>query len=287
MSKRFLCTLLLLSVSAISHATENAPSQAQAHVAHSSASNMDSTTSLDNHTTMSDVAAFNDDFTALLESDAYSDHFEYSKWQRKPKDYEALDLPERNLPDIDLGFIANLWQSLAIMIKTILLLLLAACVLWLLRYYNKLSLITDKLLPSRSASLPLPNFSRQLYLFDDLPEHHALADVVAAHIARGEYLLALSMLYRGSLRVMKLKFDLPISHSETEQQCQALLHRARHQHPDELKFFDALVRLWQQAAYGKRLPAGDVKGELTVLLSAWRRLYPSLAAAQTAQGGVS
>jgi len=81
------------------------------------------------------------------------------------------------------------------------------------------------------------------------------ADVVAAARTawgEGDYQLALSLLYRGSLIWLVHRADLPIAGSDTESDC--LRHVEAMQNAQLTPYFSNLTRAWISAAYGKENP---------------------------------
>jgi hypothetical protein len=80
-------------------------------------------------------------------------------------------------------------------------------------------------------------------------------DVGAAAAAlwkRGEHRAALSLLYRGALSRLVHDHAVPIRAATTEGECLELARRALD--ADRGEFFTRLVRAWQLAVYGARLP---------------------------------
>jgi hypothetical protein len=80
-------------------------------------------------------------------------------------------------------------------------------------------------------------------------------DVGAAAAAlwqRGEHRAALSLLYRGALSRLVHDHAVPIRAATTEGECLALAQRTLD--PRRGDFFARLVRAWQLAVYGARLP---------------------------------
>ncbi len=172
-------------------------------------------------------------------------------------------------------YLSKVSPVLGVILKAVLLLLLLAAILWMMRYRHYVIEMVSRLQSKKST--PVPVFIKSTpATFAKLPSHESLAGVIEALLDKGAYLQALSLLYQGSLRAMKVQHHLPINQSETEAQCQWLLKNAKHHTQAELAFFDTLVQSWQQAAYGKRLPSHNIKAELKQMLERWRQLYPSL-----------
>lgn len=88
---------------------------------------------------------------------------------------------------------------------------------------------------------------------ESLPDD--IGQAAAALWSRGEHRPALSLLYRGALSRLVHEYALPIRAASTEGECVALagqrLDSAR------AMFFARLVRAWQLAVYGARLPDAD------------------------------
>jgi hypothetical protein len=97
-----------------------------------------------------------------------------------------------------------------------------------------------------------------------------LPDDVPAAVRRlwaaGEARAALALLYRASVERLALQLGRPLPPGATEAEC---LRRARSL-PDEAAraAFAQVVRAWQAAAYGRRLPDADA---LDALLAGWSR----------------
>ncbi|NWK53987.1 DUF4129 domain-containing protein [Verrucomicrobiaceae bacterium N1E253] len=68
----------------------------------------------------------------------------------------------------------------------------------------------------------------------------------------GDFRLALSLLYRGSLAWMVYRAELPIEESDTEGDCLARV--AALQDPNQVRYFSELTGQWIALAYGKIVP---------------------------------
>lgn len=110
-----------------------------------------------------------------------------------------------------------------------------------------------------------------------LPEREQLVNTVRQALLEKNWLLALSILYRGTLREILPLHDLPITKASTEQQCQWLLQKAETCQPQEANFFKSLVNLWIKIAYGKQLPNQEQEQpfsqHIEQLLNEWQQLY--------------
>ncbi|MDO4250580.1 MAG: hypothetical protein Q4C68_03630 [Moraxella sp.] len=225
----------------------------------------------------SKVNEFNQDFQQLLHSESYSITSERSEWVQ-PTSPSTNAQTNSWWMDWFLRlytYLSKVSPILGVVLKVVLLLLLLAVILWMMKYRHYVIEMVSRLQAKKST--PMPVFINSTTpTFAKLPSHESLAGVIEALLDKGAYLQALSLLYQGSLRAMKVQHHLPINQSETEAQCQWLLKNAKHHTKAELAFFDALVQLWQQAAYGKRLPSHNIKAELKQLLERWCQLYPSL-----------
>jgi Domain of unknown function (DUF4129) len=103
-------------------------------------------------------------------------------------------------------------------------------------------------------ALTLPSHVRDLdirpeSLPDDLPT------AVRALWQRGESRAALSLLYRGALSRLVHDHAVPVRAASTEGECATLA--AQHLDAERGAFVARLIRLWQLAVYGARLPDGS------------------------------
>lgn len=222
------------------------------------------------HAEQSNVEQFNQTFQELLLSDSYSDSEQTKHWQPKNKKEADFDVP-----DMDWGFLdfwQNIGQGVGVLGKVLLLLLLVTLLYWIFRHKDAVAAFIGGYLPRQNASVMSYSQAEQRLVFADLPAHEQLFDAIGQLLVQGRYLQALSWLYQGSLRVMSLTYQLPITASQTEEQCQALLKASLQSSADEQQFFEQLVAVWQEAAYGKRLPTNS-KARLTLLLDTWGQLY--------------
>lgn len=103
----------------------------------------------------------------------------------------------------------------------------------------------------KGISARLPSHVRDLDIRpESLPEQIGAA--AAALWQRGEHRTALSLLYRGALSQLVHQHAVPIRAASTEGECVALA--AARLAPERSAFFGRLVRAWQLAVYGARLP---------------------------------
>lgn len=231
--------------------------------------------------TLTNAQAFKDDLNATLLSDEYSQMHTYSKWvsKEKPTNDDSYDYEPSWLENI-LRFLDNLFgnlDELGGLLSLLLKLALIGLLLWFFYWvYKRRAIIFDWVLtklPNRQthAQLVAKSKNRQTPLADD----DILANEIKNALAQKNYVLALSLLYRSSLRAMQLDHNLPITKSDTEARCQALLASAKQTHKDELPYFDRLVWLWQRCAYGSLVDdkTDTVGDEANLLFADWQRIY--------------
>lgn len=233
--------------------------------------------------TLTNAQAFKDDLNATLLSDEYSQMHTYSKWvsKEKPTDDDLYDYEPSWLENI-LRFLDNLFgnlDELGGLLSLLLKLALIGLLLWFFYWVYKRRAVIGAWLTHRlpnhktHAHLTAKSKNRQTPLADD----EILANEIKNALAQKNYVLALSLLYRSSLRAMQLNHDLPITKSDTEARCQALLASAQQTHRDELPYFNRLVWLWQRCAYGSLGTTDDktdtVGDEAVALFDDWQRIY--------------
>lgn len=217
------------------------------------------------------VQAFNQEFSELLMSDQFSDERTFSRWQKiEPNPHDKSSVGDGFAWESFFARLQSFVELASVTLKAILLLLFLVFVWWLISKRQWLKKM-PKLTWRQDKAKILPVF----YQVSDegiLPDDDNLAQKVRACILAGDYVLALSYLYRGSLRRFGLRYAVPIRPSQTEYQCQVLLQQATIHQADELDFFDELVALWQQAAYGRCLP-DNIADRLTCLLDRWQKMH--------------
>lgn len=222
---------------------------------------------------LSDTSEFNQAFNDFLLSDAYSHKTTEGYWKRKAEpepakepDLEWLKWLEPILKWID--SLNGIVEGLSLLLKILLVLFLLAVIWWLYRRREVFVALAQKFTGSKTT------ITQKLHTYrptEHLPDNAKLIALIDTLIKQGDYLKALSLLYRGSLRQLRLVHELPITDSQTEAQCQALLAKARHRTQAEVAFFDELVRLWQLSAYGRRVPSEP--STITTLFLTWQSLY--------------
>lgn len=166
-------------------------------------------------------------------------------------------------------------------IKVIVLMALFAFIAWLLLQHEKwlpwFRRHATWYRPRAKATLSELEQPVQIPLWQNLPAHQQLVAAVEQALAAQDWLQALSLLYRGTLREVIHIHDLPITRATTEQQCEWLLAQAKHRQADEASYFKALVSLWSQVAYGKLQVSTEAapafRQQIIELLNTWQRLY--------------
>ncbi len=180
-------------------------------------------------------------------------------WEKRDK-----TLPKQG-QNRDLSWLAGLGAGLALLGEWALWIVVAVLVLILLatmRYW--LPWMRGSL--RRRKPLPAEVDTEALRVPDTLPD-----DVPAASRrlwAQGRPRHALALLYRASVETMAARAGIALPPGATESECL----RASKRMPDaeDRSLFARIVRVWQYAAYGQRLPAQD---EFETLLSQLQRRY--------------
>lgn len=224
-------------------------------------------------TALSDTTEFNQAFNDFLLSDAYSHKATEGYWKQKakPKPAQEPNLEWLRWLEPILKWMDNLdsiAEGLSFFLKTLLVLFLLAVIWWLYRRREVFVALAQKFTGSKTT------IAQKLHAYrpsEHLPDNTKLIALIDQLIKQGDYLKALSLLYRGSLRQLRLVHELPITDSQTEAQCQALLTKAHHRTQAEVAFFDELVHLWQLSAYGRRVPSKP--DTIAALFLTWQSLY--------------
>lgn len=226
---------------------------------------------------LQDTQDFNQQFNDFLLSDTYSHKNTEGFWRAKhQKESRSVDYEKvgRWLEWLEpffkwLGKLDGAVEGLSFLLKILLVSALLGVIFWLFSHFGDVVVAVAQKLSSRRATI---NAKRHAYRpSEKLPDIDELMELIGQFIRQGEYLKALSLLYRGSLRQLELVHDLPITDSQTEAQCQALLATARHRTQAEVAFFDELVAVWQLSAYGRRVPKEPSVVER--LFGVWQTLY--------------
>ncbi len=165
------------------------------------------------------------------------------RWQRKNRDETASSAQP---PPALLGLVA---RALAVVFEfglwIVLAVLVAALLLTARRWWPWMrGMAVARRVPAEvvvSEAPPLP---------DALPD--ALVDAVRALWRGGERRRALALLYRASVEAMAVRAGVTLVPGATEAECLRVAGRM----PDaaDRHAFAAMVRVWQRAAYGQRLP---------------------------------
>lgn len=219
-----------------------------------------------------------DELDSLLTSDVYSD----KKTVQIPK-----KVPEKPL---DLSWLAKLLNKLAnfgqaisqtvgILGKVIAILLLALLA-WILYQKRHVWLkVFSRIHIHAHSSAKMTIITEQhdyQALWQSLPPKHEFLSTLQNLLKNQQWLLALGLLYQGTLREMAQVHELPIDNHQTEEECLWLLYHAKKQNSQEKQYFEELVTLWRASAYGKKVPDSVAKGDYSVILrlmSAWSSIY--------------
>lgn len=226
------------------------------------------------HSVQTPSDRFKNEFDELLKSDKYSKIHQSKKWVKdrqeekeyKPKDYGAFEE--------FLNFLESLSLGLGRVGKFILLVLLAIFVVWLVLKYQDSIVALVKKGRKRRTSVSLKELILETEVFDGVPIQESLYKTAKALFDKGQLVACLSLLYRGTLRLHNVAYELPINKSQTEAQCQALLDNTSSASDDEKRFFGQLIELWQVLAYGQG-SADAYQERIYGVLMAFNRLYPA------------
>jgi hypothetical protein len=172
----------------------------------------------------------------------------------KPKPEAAPDIKGLT------AFMQGLAQVLRVAVWVALAIALLAAVLWLLRNVRF----------QGDASVPAPATPDLLFGLDVRPESLPgdVAAAALAQIARGELVLALSLLYRGALVALLHRHGVELQGGDTEADCLAKI-RARVQDSTQ-GYLARLVASWQAAAYAHRIPPA---AEVEALARQWQGVF--------------
>lgn len=220
-----------------------------------------------------------DKLDEILMSEAYSHQSTQTHWvQNQPKELKQEDLSW--LQDL-LEWLAKIgqWsQALGTLGKLLAIAFLLVLGWWIFKnrhiwvvWFAQLSLPqTMNTTQIDSGYLPQEN------LWQNLPPKEQLLEHLKLILQQGKWLLALAMLYQGTLREFGQSHQLPIGKHQTEDECVWLLKKAKDASPKEQAYFTELVALWRASAYGQRLPDGVALGDYSViyrLMNAWGAIY--------------
>lgn len=193
----------------------------------------------------------------ILKDPMFGHAEETTKLRRKHSEEDKP--PERNLK----GFAAFM-QALAEILRVgawiVLAVVIALAAYWLSRNLR----FTRNPTPPRAV---IPDL---LFGLDVRPESLPpdIAAAAAAHLARGDLVAALSLLYRGALVALLHRHAVELTGGDTESQCLAKIapRVAQPMHT----YLVRLVGCWQAAAYAHRLPPA---AEVDALVQEWRGLF--------------
>ena len=106
---------------------------------------------------------------------------------------------------------------------------------------------------ARPETEPMPVEMTRLAYAEPLPPD--IATVARRLWAEGQPRRALALLYRASVEAMSARVDAHLPPGATEAECLRLSRRMPE--PQDRDAFQRMVRIWQYAAYGQRLPLAD------------------------------
>jgi Domain of unknown function (DUF4129) len=167
-------------------------------------------------------------------------------WERrdkkKDKEPEEADMPQLKWLAALVGFVAEygLWCLLGVLV----LMLALTAKRWWPWLLGAASKPEDEPMPVETTAIshnePLP------------PD---IATVARRLWAEGQPRRALALLYRASVEAMSARVDAHLPPGATEAECLRLSRRMPV--AEDRDIFQRMVRIWQYAAYGQRLPAAD------------------------------
>jgi hypothetical protein len=178
--------------------------------------------------------------------------FNQQRTQRYPKflhDWFARQAGEEQAPETTMSGLADWIEAVALAAEVLLWAALAVLLIWIVMRARSLRIFAGA---SRAGSKPPPLRIRGL----DLREE-SLPDDISGHASElwhgGARRDALSLIYRGSLLALVQRFAIELRESDTEGDC---LLKARAMLSDEdSRYFSAVTRAWQMAAYAHAFPS--------------------------------
>ena len=214
-----------------------------------------------------DTAAHGDFEKAVTE--AYKDPLLRPKqktttWQRRDRDEKK---PEKeDDPDFDLSALKWISGVVGFIVENVLWLLLGALVL-------ALALTAKRWWPWLAGIAadpePEPEPVEMMHLAHAEPLPPDIATVARRLWAEGQPRRALALLYRASVEAMTARIDAHPPPGATEADCLRLSRRLPE--AEDREAFQRVVRVWQYAAYGQRLPdAGDFETLVQTLAQRFR-----------------
>lgn len=214
-----------------------------------------------------DTAAHGDFGKAVAE--AYKDPLlrpkqQTTTWQRRDRDEKKPE--QEDDPDIDLSALKWISGVVGFIVENVLWLLLAALVL-------ALALTAKRWWPWLAGIAadpePEPEPVEMMHLAHAEPLPPDIAAVARRLWAEGQPRRALALLYRASVEAMTARIDAHPPPGATEADCLRLSRRLPE--AEDREAFQRVVRVWQYAAYGQRLPdAGDFETLVRTLAQRFR-----------------
>lgn len=215
----------------------------------------------------------------IITDESYSRPIQKTEWVRNkplaPVSDEYVDMDLNWLEKLIRG-IFSVSEYVGVFGKTVAILFLVLLAWWLYRTRDYWLAWVERLAPMMKRT---PQITHAPHIAQDVWAELPPSDELVAHVyellQQGEYLLALSVLYRGTLRELNAHHALAIDKHQTEDECVWLLAKSPAT-PQESAYFGKLVALWRACAYGKALSdevaqsGGRPVHELT---ESWSALY--------------
>lgn len=210
----------------------------------------------------------------ILEGDAFNRQETVERWRLKEYDPSDPNIPQWLIDFLSSIFgswnkddsgSAQFWVWLFKMLPYVLL-LLAIGVIAYLAYRNRTVLM--RWVPSSIA----PTAKQPDVLFGlDITKESLPNDVSQAAteaIQRGDYREAVSLLYRASLAILVLRYDVELDDSYTEGECLTVVKRLSHKQIPP--YFSRLTAIWQSIAYQHRTPKAEL---LLPVAESWNEVF--------------
>lgn len=192
---------------------------------------------------------------AILADEAFGGSKEVETWVpiKREEDEEKKEPSDWSGFDWDLGWIGDLVNATATVVKWVLLIGAAAIILVLLarglRDFKGLRLSSAAERPEERKDAPAAQQDST-----PPPAPLDLPETVAALLASGDTRGALATLYRGYIAALSRR-GIALRSSATEAECLAAVQR--HTKPEELAWARRLVRHWRRAAYAHQHPSTE------------------------------
>jgi len=188
----------------------------------------------------------------VLKDDDFTIHY---RFEEVPVGRTSSNLPHLNIPEM--GFIGVIFK----LIFYLAIVALVAGLVYVI-YKNRHIFMGDGLKSLKERETKTCEVMGMDVRPESLPNDVVAAAREAWHA--GDYQLALSLLYRGSLVWLVHRENLPIEESDTEGDC---LRRVKDlDHERITPYFIRLTKVWMRAAYGKLEPDSS---EMSDLCEAW------------------